>query len=393
MGHKHATEGKEMKSARNGTWLLVLCSVLALTNVCGRKASEVERRIEDGVEVVLNPVQPHRLPGRPHALTLEKEFAIDSETDAASAIGLGEITAFTVDEALHIYLLSQKSPENFIHKFDPQGRHILSFAPKGQGLGELILPSYLTAGPQGVAVTDLRTKLVLYDFSGELLNESRIPGSASHVYLLNTGGFLVFDQAMDPSDQSMISSLKLMDSAWNEVKQLDSFKSPNPYAAPRVPAINPFFVWSVSPQRIYVAKEKRGYEILVFDHSGVLLRKIRKEFKSIPVPASYKEEVEQSWQQRLRDKLYFPSHFPPLQGLFAGDDDRLYIMTYEQGGESGTHVFDVFDPEGVFMARADIPVRVELGLLPAAAAGGRMYGIRVKASGHKELVVYRMIWD
>jgi hypothetical protein len=371
----------------------VLCSVLALTSSCGKTPSEVERIIEEGVEVILNPVQPIQLPGQPHSLSLKKEYSIDTETEAAAAIGVGDITAFTVDEAGNIYLLSSKSSENFIHKFDPQGSHILSFAPKGQGPGELILPSHLAAGSQGIAVTDSRTKLVLYSASGKLLNEHRIPSSVSHVYPLNNGGFLVFDQATDPTDQSMVLSLKLLDSAWNEVKQLDSFQYPNPYAAPRVPAINLFFVWSVSPQRIYIAKEKRGYEIQVFDHSGAMLRKIRKEFKGIPILTSYKDEVVQSWQQRLREKLYFPSHFPPLQGLYAGADDRLYVMTYEQGGDPGEHVFDVFNPEGVFMARTSIPVRIELGLLPAAAAGGRMYCIRVKAGGHRELVVYRMIWD
>ncbi len=392
MGLHMEREGK-MKSASHGVCLLVLCSVIALTGSCGEKAAEVARSLEDGVEVVLNPLQPYELPGQPHALALEKEYSVDTEADAVSAIGLGDITAFTVDEAGDVYLLSHKGGENFVHKFDPQGRHLLSFGPRGQEPGELILPSHIASGSQGIAVTDSRTKLVLYSASGELLGEHRIPNSVTHVHPLNNGGFLVFDQATDPSDQSTVLSLKLMDPAWNEVKKLDSLKKPNPYAASRISAIIPFFVWSVSPQKIYVAQERRGYEIQVFDHSGGLLRKIRKEFKGLPLPSSYREEIEQSWQQRLRDKLYFPSHLPPLQGLFTGADDRLYVMTYEQGKDPGAQVFDVFNPEGVCVARTTIPVRVELGLLPAAAAGGRMYAVRVKASGHKELAVYRMIWD
>jgi hypothetical protein len=55
---------------------------------------------------------------------------------------------------------------------------------------------------------------------------------------------------------------------------------------------------------------------------------------------------------------------------------------------------DVFDPEGVFVARVGLPAPDEyLSYVGRSVAeGGLLYCLREKANDFEELIVYRMMW-
>ncbi len=84
---------------------------------------------------------------------------------------------------------------------------------------------------------------------------------------------------------------------------------------------------------------------------------------------------------------------PPYEYLLADEDGRIFVVTYEKGPNEGERMCDVFDPEGVFMARVGLPVPE--GYAPPTAKprarNGRLYGLRTNGDGLEELVVYRMI--
>ncbi|MEW5900103.1 MAG: hypothetical protein AB1715_01430 [Acidobacteriota bacterium] len=143
---------------------------------------------------------------------------------------------------------------------------------------------------------------------------------------------------------------------------------------------------------------ERGYEILVYDLEGNLKRKIRKKHKPVPLSGEYKEMVKNRYKQApdLLSRLDFPKFFPPFQYGFADDEGRLFVMTYERGAKPGEYLYDIFNPEGAFVARKGLPNwgRYGISLWPlfAMARKGRIYCFREKESGFKEIVVYRMIW-
>ncbi|MFX0212313.1 MAG: hypothetical protein ACFFDT_40445, partial [Candidatus Hodarchaeota archaeon] len=113
-------------------------------------------------------------------------------------------------------------------------------------------------------------------------------------------------------------------------------------------------------------------EILVFDLDGNLIKKIKKEHR--------------------------PGNQPPFQCLFFIDDDgRLFIMTFEKGENPKECIFDIFNSDGVLVARKSLDVYVRNGTLIqplyAQSKNNRLYCLREKESGFKELVVYIMKWE
>lgn len=66
---------------------------------CGPKQEQekIEMVFEDGVEVVINHLEPYKIKDQPSSLHLEKEFAIDTESDEMAEIGLVGMSNFNID--------------------------------------------------------------------------------------------------------------------------------------------------------------------------------------------------------------------------------------------------------------------------------------------------------
>jgi len=74
-------------------------------------------------------------------------------------------------------------------------------------------------------------------------------------------------------------------------------------------------------------------------------------------------------------------------------------MTYEKGEKPKEYIYDIFSPKGYFVGRTsldnsgDTTISIWGGPLEARAKNNRLYCMRVKDSGYKELVVHKMSWE
>ena len=104
--------------------------------------------MKDGVEIVLNRIEPYSIKGELSTFTLEEEFSIDTEDDKIAELGLTDIGGyFDADSNGNVYLVNPKGNESIIFQFDRDGNFISSFSRRGQGPGELQpLPPPLTGG-------------------------------------------------------------------------------------------------------------------------------------------------------------------------------------------------------------------------------------------------------
>ena len=172
-----------------------LCSFMGVMVLvsCGGRELRVDRIDEDGVEVVLNHVEPYRIKGRPATFSLEKVLSIDMErTDLAEA-GMGTAGEWDADDDGNIYIVCFKNRENFIYRFDRAGRLTASFGSRGQGPGELQWPFLGGVSATGeVTLADYMQKFLVYDGNGALLREVRLRRPALHVDALANGKFLTF---------------------------------------------------------------------------------------------------------------------------------------------------------------------------------------------------------
>ncbi|UCE21508.1 MAG: 6-bladed beta-propeller [Candidatus Aminicenantes bacterium] len=386
---------------------IYLIMALCIFFACGPKSERVEKIMEDGVEIVINHLEPYRLKDEPSTLNLEKVLSIDTEDDAVAAQGLTDIYHFDVDARGNIYILRHPiGPGELVFKFSGEGNLMTSFARLGQGPFEVEYPNgiLLVDSDRIWILEDPKRKIYVFDLDGKGIVEKRLGIKYSDIALLKSGTYLVMQlKSEDMKAKYWPIIISLYDSEFQKIKELDRFeKYWNRLIATTlqekiVCGTELKFLGRPKDEQIYIGNSERGYEILVFDLEGQLLRKIRKEYSPVPVSQDYKEKYVKDFESFMPEyakKIYFPEHWHPFRSFFLDDEGRLYVMTYEPGENPGENMFDIFNKDGVFISRISLDVyHWSWGEMNARAKGDRLYVVQEKESGYKELVVYRMNWE
>ncbi|MDH4270540.1 MAG: 6-bladed beta-propeller [Candidatus Aminicenantes bacterium] len=389
----------------------VCCCLLGISLVasCGSKQPRIDKTYEEGVEVVFNHLEPYLLPGVPSALKLEEDFSIDTESEEATAISLFEISDFSVDSEGNIYVAQRPKPADVIIKFDRKGKYLASFGRKGQGPGEFeSSPGIEVDGEDHLFASDVsKRELFVFDREGTLIREIRPDRDLLYFECLGAKKYLLGWQTRDPEKGVFRNDFAISSESMDNIKEFQSCEFEDAIAAPRYNAAMGSFAIGASATYIYFGDSNKGYEILVFDLNGNLVRKIRKEFRPVPVSDEYKELVRKLMESRgshgkmVLAKMYWPSHKTPFRKLFTDTNGRLYVMTNEREGER-TYWYDIFTSEGVFFGRTRLDnvkvnyyegKRYDDRALRVMARGDRLYCLREKDSGYVALTIYKMKWN
>ncbi|MCX6563528.1 MAG: 6-bladed beta-propeller [Candidatus Aminicenantes bacterium] len=360
-----------------------------------QKQAKIDRATENGAEVVLNHLQPYSLQGESGTLLLERIFSIDTEKEDLLKAGLTDIETFDVDQDGHIFILQWQSKDHFVFKFSPDGRLLNSFLRFGQGPGELEYGGKILISPQNevLAKDPSKTKFLVYDRDGRFLRETRLDKTYSPVPLANGRYFIFWG---DDTPEWRKQFVGLYDAESKSVNVLDTFQYPNVMNT-RSPVNRDLLVYHVAAARIFIGNTTKGYEIQTYDLDGNLLRKIRKEFAPVLVTDQLKNDYFKLWpaDDPMKNNLYFTENWPPFRGLFADDEGRLFVLTYEAGINPGEFMYDIFNPEGIFIGRLSLANMKNLfrhGSFTIKMKKKSLYALQEKENGYKELVVYRMTW-
>lgn len=382
--------------------IIFLALILSLVTACGQKQLSPKKVVEDGVEVILNQFEPYKIEGEPTTFSLSEVLIIDTEKDELAEAGLTDPKTFDVDSEGNIYILNEGQTESFIFKFDEQGNFKTSFGRKGQGLGEIQVPSGFAIGYQDeILVTDYgNKKLIIFGGTGNLIQETSTDINIWEINPLKNGKYLITKRLIDPEGQYLYQfPILLCDNEYEEIKELDRQKIPN-FLNKKGMTLSPYiFMYSISSDRIFIGNSVRGYDIWVYDFDGHLLRKIKKEYKSGDKEEFIKDIKESLPEETSQEeKVKFPSQFPPFKTLFSDDDGRLFVMTSEKGKSSGEYVVDLFNSDGIFVGRTTLKSLFTM-LTPGPLVPyikikkDRLLCLLRKDSGYKALVVYRMNWE
>jgi len=387
--------------------------ILSLLFYCKPSKNEVERVMEDGVEVVLNHLDPSKIKGEPSTLHLEEEFTIDFERDELKETGIREIIGLDVDSDGNIYFIVSRSDADLILKFDGNGSFVLSFGRRGEGPGELIAPRYLRVDEsEHIQIADnTRKKIYIFEKNGDFIRAISLFSNHRIATLLENGNILAvknnFNKDLGRAEYPIILSNENLE----EIKMLHpGLWMPNFVLSKRINPLRIYMDYNVlrpSNGRIYVGNYGKEYEFLIYDTEGNLLRKIKKEYHKVKVPDQLKEEIV-NWLfknfdsfDQYKNKVYFPEFHPPFQFFFLDEENRIYMMTYEQGQGTNAFIYDIFSPEGLYIGRIELdncgssPFSVTRIPVPldVVSKNNRIYCLREKESGYKELVVYKMRWE
>jgi hypothetical protein len=361
---------------------------------CAGKQPQIARTYEDGVEVVLNHIEPYRVKGQPSTFSLEKVLSIDLERVDLAEAGLGSAGEWDADDEGNIFIVGFKNKENFIYRFDRNGNLMGSFGKRGQGPGELQWPFLSGVCASGeISLTDYMQKFIVYDLNGALLREVKLKRSALHIDPLKNGKYLTFGFRPDLSTRdSFVDALALGDSEFQDLKILDLYKRSSDNSRQV-----PYFMWRISGDRIFIVSEARGYEIWVYDLEGNLVRKIRKEYRPVRVTEAIKASILGPDYRRsgIPQDKYFPNPLPPLNQFFADEEGRIFVMTYEPGPNPGEYLWDIFNGDGVLIGRQALDFQwagLYLGPRYTFVKKGHLYCHKEKETGFDELLVYKMTW-
>jgi hypothetical protein len=373
--------------------IILLFSAFMMFVSCGSKQDKVERYMEDGVEVILNHLEPYKIKGEPSNLLLEEELLIDMESKEIEETGLVDIDYFDNDSEGNIYVANIVSTEpkyKLVLKFDRKGKFISSFGRKGQGPGEVQFVLYFGIDSRDrIIISDhINKKVLFFSKDGGLIKERAYGLNFFTMFPLENEKYLFERYLTDLENKRLSKSLRICNSKFEGRKELDTYLYHDPSRG--VQLTSDIFKWRIFNKNIYAANDQRGYEILMYDLDGNLKRKIKKKY----TPLKYPEDLKKRYIERYGTtrKIYFPDNLPPFQSFFGDDDGRLFVMTYEKGEKPGEYVFDIFNSEGVFVQRKNLII-LNNWELQAKAKRGYLYCVREKENGYKELVVYKMTWE
>lgn len=375
---------------------LVLTLLLVLTFGCSQKEPQVEKIMEDGVEIVFNHLEPYTLPGEKTTVILEEECVIDLENPSVTDIGLYDINVFGVDSTGNIYLMVIRTQTNHIFKFTRDGDYVKSFGPSGSGPGELSRPLHVwVTAEDEIFVADAgNTKLAYFDSEGKLLREKSLKSVVAITHPLTNGNFITFGMMMPEEGQDYLEyPLNLCDENLEIVKALEIFRLDNFRVTKRIRGTQPGFGFATSSNRIYTVNEERGYEVYVHDLEGNLVQKLRKEFNPVKISEDAKKHALNRLNEFQRQYTYFPENYPPYRSLFSDDQGRLFVVTHEPGENPSEYVVDMFNAEGAFFGRVSWNIFHGNTPINAFIKSDRLYCIQEKPSGYKKFVVGKLTWN
>jgi hypothetical protein len=124
--------------------------------------------------------------------------------------------------------------------------------------------------------------------------------------------------------------------------------------------------------------------------------------RPVPISKDYRNRITDLMEKNasiFASKLDFPASFPAFQYFFIDDRGRVFVMTYEEAEEAGSFFYDVYDPDGSFIART---IFDNIGILPSSplkvpvplqvvVKRDRIFYLHEKENGFKELAVCRWI--
>ncbi len=384
--------------------LIYLTLMISLFLFCGPKNEKVERLIEDGIEVVINHIEPYQIRAEPSKLSIEKEFTIDLEKDEFVNIGLTDsLAGVDVDSVGNIFLFQYPfGGRNIVFKFDRNGKFVNSFGLRGQGPGEVNFAWFIRINDQDkvVMTSPADRKLFIFSNDGKFEKYLAFNSEVLEALPLDNGNFIIKKENMIPESKYIEWPLFLYNSEFEEIKQLDRYFRLDEFRVDTIEFPEPVLISSVSNNKIYIGYGKRGYEIWVFDLNGTLVRKIRKDYQPVDIPDEVKKENIKATKDPkfvIYGKIIrFSKHWPPFQYLFTDDEGRLFVMTYEEGESPGEFMYDVFNPDGIFIDRISLGNLIFesfWNIQYVTAKKNRLYCLKRKESGYRELVVYKTKWE
>lgn len=342
---------------------LIFFTLTVLLAACGgTKATMVEI---DGVLHVMNPAEPLN----PEMEVRIVELLRIGQDDGPDEYLIPGVQSLTVDESGNSYALM--TGEETVRVYSANGAYSHNIGRRGAGPGELFGAAGVNVAEDGniwIPSTQLQ-RLSVFKPDGEFLHDIRFSLVPPLFIQTTEDGFTGIHFGVLPTEDPTLIGLQFhlrrfntdgdtLNTLFTTEIQIDATDLQLGGIADKFP------LYTIDSQgRIWQTRSRTDiYEVNVWNPEGSLDRVVEKEFEKL---AKSEEEIEEEREIVRRAMAqagadasnfsYDPDPYRPATGL-PYFDPRGYVWVQTSKPEStDTNVFDLFDMEGKYIQRVEIP--------------------------------------
>jgi len=333
---------------------------------------------ENGATVVKNPKAPvYQDP----ILVLKEELTLGGPS-ASGDYAFTSLRAAAIGDDGTIFAMDDR--EGQIKIFDRGGKYIKTFGRKGQGPGELNLPSSISInrGKGEIMIQEVSRRLSYFGLDGSFLrNQSMKETWGLRARVDSKGNIVIQEAIMDPKDPRYVT--KKFDPELKLLAELAKSPAPTPQVFNPLMAVS---YWTIDDQDNIVYGYPKTYEIDIFGPSHSIVKRILKDYDPVEISEAEKEAQRKSIAaDGVSLKLAFDKYYPAFRRFFLSDRGHIFVQTWEKT-KDGKFIHDIFDSEGHFLARMPLaPFGIEI-------KKGKYYALEEDADGYQSLKRYSVEW-
>jgi len=360
---------------------VLLVFILVIQVFCGGQKSEWQGTIEEqsGVTIVKNPKEPMY---GPDSFISEEELSI-GQADGPEDYMFGYIRHIAVDEKQNVYVSDAIGSKTQIRVFDKSGEYIRTIGRMGQGPGEFNQVSNFQITPNNeLMIHDRFTfKLIFFTLDGDYIRTAFYRGVQAAYVQVNTKGNYFFS-AYEFQRQKVANSYYAAGKVEEFGPDLNFIKliAKDEYRDVMGPLEPPAMVIRFPSSDSVICGLSETYEFQIFDINGRMVKKVSRDFDPVEISEYEKEK------RNLRGNG-LPKYFRAFYNFSVDEDGRIFVQTYERQTDEDKFYFDVFDPDGKYVAK------IPLNTLPKYWKNGKMYTSEEDENGYVYIKRYEVAWN
>ena len=275
---------------------------------------------------------------------------------------------FYIAEGTTIYIYDRKS-YSLVKKF----------GKRGEGPQEFNM-SITRMEPQGefLQVNSLG-KLSLLKKDGTLVSEVKIGNPAMGNIFLKLGNGYV-GTGVEMGKAGPAATVSIFDKDAKKIKELARYQM---MLEGKINVLNMGRVglFFIHQNKIYLTADK-GFEILVFNEKGDLLKSIKEKVPRVKLTDAEEKGIRAIMKQRMpagqyevmKDRFIFPEYYPDLFNVQV-EQDRIYGFTMER--KENRYMTYIFDMKGKLLKKTYIDFKMKQGIepFPSAIRNNNLYQI------------------